>query len=402
MDWFYELWTKLGETFTGWLEWALPDSVESWVIYLVIGFLSMLVVVNVPMIMVPLMIWMERRLLGRLQNRLGPNRVGPFGILQPVADAIKVLSKEDLVPAGADKIVFNIAPVAMMVPVLLMFTVIPFGGRTFLTDLNVGILFIVAITALDTIAVFMAGWASNNKYALFGAMRAVAVLVSYEIPLVLSIMGVVLVVGSMSLNDIVMAQSSWPMILYQPLGFIILFIAVSAELNRTPFDLLEAESEIIAGFHTEYSGMKFVLFLTAEGVALVGYAAVIATLFLSGWEGPGFPGYIWLIIKILFLFSIFVWTRATLPRLRIDQVMTLAWKFMFPLSLVNAAIAAIEVVVWNDGLPAWLIPVNIAIAGILIVAMSTFLRFPGQRRDVVPRRFDRFGTFVAPVKGGSE
>ncbi len=402
MDWFYELWTKLGETITGWLEWALPDSVEGWVIYLVIGFLSVLIVVNVPMILVPLMIWMERRLLGRLQNRLGPNRVGPFGILQPAADGIKILTKEDLVPAGADKIVFNIAPVAMMVPVLLMFTVIPFGGKTFLTDLNVGILFIVAITALDTIAVFMAGWASNNKYALFGAMRAVAVLVSYEIPLVLSIMGVVLVVGSMSLNDIVLAQSSWPMILYQPLGFIILFIAVSAELNRTPFDLLEAESEIIAGFHTEYSGMKFVMFLTAEGIALVGYAAVIATLFLSGWEGPGFPGYIWLLIKILFLFGLFVWTRATLPRLRIDQVMALAWKFMFPLSLVNAAIAAVEVVVWDDGLPPWLIPVNIAIAAILIVAMSTFLRFPGQKRDVVPRRFDRFGTFVTPVRGGSE
>ncbi len=402
MDWFYELWAKLGETITGWLEWALPDSVEGWVIYLVIGFLSVLIVVNVPMILVPLMIWMERRLLGRLQNRLGPNRVGPFGILQPAADGIKILTKEDLVPAGADKIVFNIAPVAMMVPVLLMFTVIPFGGKTFLTDLNVGILFIVAITALDTIAVFMAGWASNNKYALFGAMRAVAVLVSYEIPLVLSIMGVVLVVGSMSLNDIVLAQSSWPMILYQPLGFIILFIAVSAELNRTPFDLLEAESEIIAGFHTEYSGMKFVMFLTAEGIALVGYAAVIATLFLSGWEGPGFPGYIWLLIKILFLFGLFVWTRATLPRLRIDQVMALAWKFMFPLSLVNAAIAAVEVVVWDDGLPPWLIPVNIAIAAILIVAMSTFLRFPGQKRDVVPRRFDRFGTFVTPVRGGSE
>ena len=402
MDWFYELWAKLGETITGWLEWALPDSVEGWVIYLVIGFLSVLIVVNVPMILVPLMIWMERRLLGRLQNRLGPNRVGPFGILQPAADGIKILTKEDLVPAGADKIVFNIAPVAMMVPVLLMFTVIPFGGKTFLTDLNVGILFIVAITALDTIAVFMAGWASNNKYALFGAMRAVAVLVSYEIPLVLSIMGVVLVVGSMSLNDIVLAQSSWPMILYQPLGFIILFIAVSAELNRTPFDLLEAESEIIAGFHTEYSGMKFVMFLTAEGIALVGYAAVIATLFLSGWEGPGFPGYIWLLIKILFLFGLFVWTRATLPRLRIDQVMALAWKFMFPLSLVNAAIAAVEVVVWDDGLPPWLIPVNIAIAAILIVAMSTFLRFPGQKRDVVPRRFDRFGTFVAPVRGGSK
>ncbi|MFQ5873352.1 MAG: NADH-quinone oxidoreductase subunit NuoH [Dehalococcoidia bacterium] len=402
MDWFYELWTKLGETFRGWLEGAVPDSAEGWVIYLVIGFLSMLVLVNIPLIVVPFMIYMERRMLGRMQNRLGPNRVGPFGILQPVADAIKIMTKEDTVPQGADRWVFNIAPVAVMVPVLLIFAVIPFGGKTFLTDLNVGVLFIVAVTAIDTIGVFMAGWASNNKYALFGAMRAVAVLVSYEIPLVLAIMGVVLISGSMGLNDIVAVQTSWPLILFQPLGFLIFFIAVSAELNRSPFDLMEAESEIIAGFHTEYSGMKFVLFLTAEMVSLMGYAAVMSTLYLSGWEGPGLPGYLWLMVKIFFIFGIFIWTRATLPRLRIDQVMAFAWKFLFPLSIINAAIAAIEVVVWEDGLPEWLIPINIAIAIGLIVTMHRLLKFQGQTREVVPSRRGRLGALAPPVSGGSE
>ena len=402
MDWFYELWPKLGETFRDWLESALPNSIEGWVIYLVLGLLSMLVIVNLPIIGVMLMIYMERRLLGRFQNRLGPNRVGPFGILQPVADAIKIMTKEDIVPKGADRIVFNIAPVAMLVPVLLMFAVIPYGGKTFLTDLNVGILFIVAITSADTIAIFMAGWASNNKFALFGAMRAVAQLVSYEIPLVIAILGVVVITGTMNLNEIVAHQSSWPLILFQPLGFIIFFVAISAELNRSPFDLMEAESEIIAGFHTEYSGMKFGMFQLAEFAALMGYSAVIATLYLSGWEGPGLPGYLWLMVKIFFIFGIFVWTRATLPRLRIDQVMALAWKFLLPLSLLNVAVAAVEVVVWDNGLPEWLIPVNIAIGAGLVAIMHRGLNFQGRTRHVVPLGPERLAAINRPVGGGAE
>ena len=208
MDWFYEFWRELGEVIRGWIEAVVPESAEGWVTYLVLGLLSILVLVNIPMVLVPILIYLERRLLGRFQNRVGPNRVGPFGVLQPIADAIKIMTKEDIIPTGADKLVFTLAPVAVMVPALLMFTVIPFGGETFLTNLNVGILFIVAVTAMETIGVFMAGWASNNKYALFGAMRAVAQLVSYEIPLVISVMGVVLIAGSMALNDIVGVQSS--------------------------------------------------------------------------------------------------------------------------------------------------------------------------------------------------
>ena len=402
MDWFYELWRELGEVIRGWIEAIVPDSAEGWVTYLVLGLLSILVLINIPMVLVPIIIYLERRLLGRFQNRVGPNRVGPFGILQPIADAIKIMTKEDIIPRGADRLVFTLAPVAVMVPALLMFTVIPFGGETFLTNLNVGILFIVAVTAVETIGVFMAGWASNNKYALFGAMRAVAQLVSYEIPLVISIMGVVLIAGSMALNDIVGVQSSWPLILFQPLGFVIFFMAVSAELNRSPFDLMEAESEIIAGIHTEYSGVKFVMFLTAEGISLVGYSAVMATLYLSGWEGPGLPGYLWLLVKIIFIFGIFVWTRATLPRLRVDQVMTFAWKFLFPLSLLNAAITAVQVVVWSDGLPPWLIPVNIAIAIGLVGMVHKLIGFQGETRQVVPRSTERLEALSRPVAGGSE
>ena len=402
MDWFYELWRELGEVIRGWIEAIVPDSAEGWVTYLVLGLLSILVLINIPMVLVPILIYVERRLLGRFQNRVGPNRVGPFGILQPIADAIKIMTKEDIIPRGADRLVFTLAPVAVMVPALLMFTVIPFGGETFLTNLNVGILFIVAVTAVETIGVFMAGWASNNKYALFGAMRAVAQLVSYEIPLVISIMGVVLIAGSMALNDIVGVQSSWPLILFQPLGFVIFFMAVSAELNRSPFDLMEAESEIIAGIHTEYSGVKFVMFLTAEGISLVGYSAVMATLYLSGWEGPGLPGYLWLLVKIFFIFGIFVWTRATLPRLRVDQVMTFAWKFLFPLSLLNAAITAVQVVVWSDGLPPWLIPVNIAIAIGLVGMVHKLIGFQGETRQVVPGGTERLEALSRPVAGGSE
>lgn len=402
MDWFYELWRELGEVIRGWIEAIVPDSAEGWVSYLVLGLLSILVLINIPMVLVPILIYVERRLLGRFQNRVGPNRVGPFGVLQPIADAIKIMTKEDIIPRGADRLVFTLAPVAVMVPALLMFTVIPFGGETFLTNLNVGILFIVAVTAVETIGVFMAGWASNNKYALFGAMRAVAQLVSYEIPLVISIMGVVLIAGSMALNDIVGVQSSWPLILFQPLGFVIFFMAVSAELNRSPFDLMEAESEIIAGIHTEYSGVKFVMFLTAEGISLVGYSAVMATLYLSGWEGPGLPGYLWLLVKIFFIFGIFVWTRATLPRLRVDQVMTFAWKFLFPLSLLNAAITAVQVVVWSDGLPPWLIPVNIAIAIGLVGMLHKLIGFQGETRQVAPASTERLESLSRPVAGGSE
>ncbi len=316
-------------------------------------------------------IYIERRGMGRMQARLGPNRTGPFGLLQPVADAVKVLIKEDIVPIKADKIVHWLAPVVAFVPALLIFAVIPFQEGALLADLNIGILYVVAISSVSTVGVFMAGWGSSNKYSLLGAMRNVAAVVSYEIPLVLAIVGVVLVAGSLSLNQIVVAQNI-PFILLQPLGFFLFFAAGCAEINRSPFDLMEADSEIVAGFHTEYSGMKFAMFYLVEYAEAIAISAIITTLFLSGWKGPLLPPWLWFIIKVLVVFFGMVWTRTTLPRIRIDQLMALAWKFLFPLALINLVITSLQVLAWPTALPWAIIPVNFAIMAALILIWSKF------------------------------
>ncbi len=289
-------------------------------------------------------IWFERRGLGRFQVRLGPNRAGPFGLLQPVADAIKVLIKEDIIPAKGDKLVHWLAPVVAFVPALMIFAVVPFHDGALLADLNIGILYVVAVSSVGVVGIFMAGWGSNNKYSLIGAMRAVAQMVSYEIPLALSIIGVVLIAGSLSMNSIVEAQSI-PFILLQPLGFVIYFLAACAEINRTPFDLLEAESEIVAGFHIEYSGMKFAMFYLVEYCEVLAISAIITTLFLGGWRGPLLPPFLWFLIKVFGVFFLIFWVRSTIPRLRIDQVMAFAWKCLLPLALINLVITGIEVIV---------------------------------------------------------
>ena len=321
-------------------------------------------------------IWSERRGLGRLQLRPGPNRAGPFGLLQPLADAIKVLLKEDIVPALADKPVHFLAPLVAFVPAIAVFAVIPFGDGALLADLNIGILYIMAVSSVIVIGIFMAGWGSSNKYSLLGAMRTIAQEVSYEIPLVLSILGAVMLAGSLSLNDIVKAQNV-PFILLQPLGFLIYMTAALAEINRTPFDLLEADSEIIAGFQTEYSGMKFGLFYLTEYAETLSVSAIASTLFLGGWAGPILPGFLWLIIKIVAVFTFIMWVRATFPRLRIDQVMAFGWKFLLPLALLNLLLTAGLVLTGlNDQL--WLaIPLNAALAVILIIAASRQFRTGG-------------------------
>jgi NADH-quinone oxidoreductase subunit H len=326
-------------------------------------------------------IWIERRGMGRIQARLGPNRTGPFGLLQPVADAIKVLLKEDIIPAMGDKIVFWLAPLVAFAPALMIFAVVPFQDGAILADLNIGILYVVAISSITTVGVFMAGWGSNNKYSLLGAMRMVAAVVSYEIPLVLAVAGVILVAGSMSMNDIVRAQSV-PFILLQPLGFLIFFIAGCAEINRSPFDLMEADSELVAGFHTEYSGMKFAMFYLAEYAEALALSAIITTLFLSGWKGPGLPPWLWLVIKVMVVFFVMVWTRATFPRVRIDQLMGLAWKFLLPLALLNLFITAIEVLTWPQALPWVIILVNIAIMVVLVVLWSKLYKVGRGRVEV--------------------
>ncbi len=340
-----------------------------------------LVIITFVMVIVMGFIYIERRGLARMQARLGPNRVGPFGILQPVADAIKVLLKEDIIPTNADKIVYWLAPIVAFAPVLLIFAVIPFQDGALLADLNIGILYVVAISSVTTIGIFMAGWGSSNKYSLLGAMRSIAAVVSYEIPLVLAIIGVVLIAGSLSMNRIVLAQNI-PFILLQPLGFFLFFISGCAEINRSPFDLLEADSELVAGFHTEYSGMKFAMFYLVEYAEALAMSAIIATLYLGGWRGPVLPPWLWLVIKIIAVFFVIIWMRATLPRLRIDQLMAFAWKFLFPLALINLVITGIQVLTWPSAIPWVMVLVNIGIAAVLVLLWSKFFKLGWGRVEV--------------------
>ncbi|HKQ38699.1 MAG TPA: NADH-quinone oxidoreductase subunit NuoH [Verrucomicrobiae bacterium] len=309
---------------------------------------------------------LERKGLGRLQNRLGPNRVGPFGFMQFAADGIKMLTKEDIVPRTADQVVHFLAPLALLVPVFLSFSVIPFGPKLVVADFDAGLLFFFAVGAATELAVFMAGWSSRNKYSLLGAMRAIAQMISYEVPLVLSALTVVMLVGSLSLVDIVREQQpvlfgflhTWHVFTPWGLaGFILFLIAAAAESNRTPFDIPEAESEIIAGYLTEYSGFKYALFFLGEYLGLFAMCSLAITLFLGGWLPPFsfldfIPGVIWFALKLLAMIALFIWTRGTLPRLRADQLLNFAWKFMLPMALINFVVAAIWHYSGNWGLPA--------------------------------------------------
>ncbi len=354
------------------------DPVPSWLAYFLAGFIIVFIVVNAVVIVTTLGTWVERRVIGRIQSRLGPNRWGPWGLLTPVADALKLLTKESTRPAGVDPWIYNLAPLVFIMPVILVFAVIPFGKNTYVANLNIGILFIIAVTTVPTLGMFMAGWASGNRYSLFGAMRGVAQLISYEVPMVLSIVGVVLLAGSLSLVDIVEAQKV-PFILVQPLGFFIFAVAASAEMNRSPFDIVEADSELVAGFHTEYSGMKWGTFQLAEFIAPFGTSAIIATLFVQGWEGPILPSHLWFFIKMCFFWFILLWIRATLPRLRVDQIMGFAWKFLFPLSIVNLFVTATQVLLWPDATIAqmWAMAgINWAIA---IGALVIYSRLAGDK-----------------------
>jgi len=352
------------------MTWLPPDWPGNfwahWAIFAVIILVFVL-------LMVLMFIWFERRALAIMQARLGPNRAGPFGLFQPAADALKIMLKEDIVPAKGDKLVHWLAPVVAFVPVLLIFAVVPFRGGAILADLNIGILYILAISSVTTVGIFMAGWGSNNKYSTLGAMRQVASVVSYEMPVVLSLVGVILLAGSLSMQQIVAAQDI-PFILLQPLGFLLFFIGALAEINRTPFDLTEADSELVAGFNIEYSGMKFGLLFLAEYAEALAISAIVTTVFLGGWRGPLLPDWLWFLVKVGLVFFVIVWIRTTIPRVRIDQLMALAWKFLFPLALLNLLITAAEILVW-PAVSLWVfVPVNIAIAIVLIVLWSKFFK----------------------------
>ncbi|MFZ5639706.1 MAG: NADH-quinone oxidoreductase subunit NuoH [Bacillota bacterium] len=298
-----------------------------------------------------ILILAERRVAAFIQLRLGPNRLGPLGIGQVIADVVKTLAKEDIIPAAADKFIFKIASTTLFATALLAYAVIPFGDKMIIQDLNIGIFYFIAIGSTATLSILMAGWASNNKYALIGGMRAVAQMISYEVPMVFSLIGVVMLAGSMKMSDIVAAQKNMWFIIPQFVAFIIYYIAATAEINRAPFDLAEGEQELVAGYFIEYSGIRWALFMMAEYANMVAVSAIATTLFLGGWNAPFgwtfLPPFVWFMLKLYFMLFTFLWVRWTFPRLRVDHLMHFGWKFLIPVSLANIVVTGVGIYVYR-------------------------------------------------------
>jgi NADH-quinone oxidoreductase subunit H len=376
----------------------LDKHVDSWVVYLVaavIGSAGILTFVGLGALV---NVWLERRLIGRIQVRRGPNRVGPFGLVQPVADAIKLIQKEVLQPDAADSRLFNLPPILVFIPAMLTFAVFAWAPDMVLANLDAGVLYLLAISSITALAIFIAGWSSNNKYALLGAMRVIAMMISYEVPMVMCFLAPVLLAGTMSVAGLVQwQQQHFLLAAFVPLSVLIYGLSATAELNRTPADIAEAESEIVAGYHTEYSGMKFGLFYAVELVNSLAVSGIMASLFFGGWWLFGvekvIPAWIIFILKIYFFYFGLIWLRGTLPRFRIDQLMALAWKMLLPLALINVAVIATEVLIWQEGgLGGWVLApyavVNMALAVALVVL---FFR-------IVTARFYRLPTRVILVR----
>jgi len=360
------MYAKADQIFVHLLSWLVSFLPAGW--QHVAGVLiCVVVIIAVYPTLFALAVLLERKGLGRMQNRYGPNRVGPFGILQPVADGIKSLTKEDIVPERADKVVHFLAPVMLVVAVFMGFAVLPMGRNMVLVDLDASLLFFFAMGATTELSVFMAGWSSRNKYSLLGAMRAVAQMISYEVPLLLSSIVVVMMSGTLSLTKIAAIQNqyTWGIAHWNVLtpwglaGFLIFVIASMAETNRSPFDLPEGESELVAGYFTEYSGFKFALFFLGEYVGMFGISGLGVTLFLGGWSAPfafldWIPSWIWFFGKVMVWICFFIWVRGTLPRIRQDQLMNFAWKFVLPLTLLNM----VDVALWRfmgEGVLRWVV-----------------------------------------------
>jgi NADH-quinone oxidoreductase subunit H len=373
-----------------WIVGLLPSILQP----LVSTLLSVVAIILVFPALFALTTVLERKGLGRMQNRIGPNRTGPFGILQPVADGIKALTKEDIVPIGADAVVHFLAPLALVVAVFMGFAVLPMGRNMVLVDIDASLLFFFAMGASTELAVFMAGWSSRNKYSLLGAMRAVAQMISYEIPLLLSSIGVVMITGSLSLTRIVEVQNRyvWGLphwFIFTPWGcasFLMFAIAATAESNRSPFDLPEGESELVAGYFTEYSGFKFALFFLGEYLGMFSISGLGTTLFLGGWSAPlsfleFVPSWIWFFSKVMLSICVMIWLRGTLPRLRQDQLMNFAWKFVLPFTLLTLVDAA----VWRFLGPGWLR--WIVCAAIVVVPYVAMARWGMRRRKIAPRSY---------------
>jgi len=320
------------------------------IIIAILAAIKIGIVIGVLLLVIAYLIWVERKVMAHMQIRLGPMRVGWHGLLQPIADGLKLITKEDIIPANASKLLFILSPAIAMVPALLSIAVIPFGDTIsimgvsidmVITDVNIGILFILAVSSVGVYGILLGGWSSNNKYSLLGGLRSSAQMISYELSMGLSLIGVIMMTESLSLVDTVNAQADLWFVVLQPVAFVVYAISAIAETNRCPFDLPEAETELVSGFHTEYSSMKFALFFMAEYANIITVSAVGVTFFFGGWRGPFLPPVVWFLIKMAMCIFFFVWLRSTFPRFRIDQLMQFAWKVLLPVAIVNVLITGL-------------------------------------------------------------
>jgi len=366
---------------TGW-------GLTPWLVTLIMSVIGVVALASFVLVMDIFLVWVERKVVARFQDRLGPNRLGPFGLIQPIADVLKLLIKEDITPDGADKIIYNLSPIIALATVILLWGVIPLAPTILGSDINVGVLFIVAVGAFSTLGIIMAGWASNNKFALLGAFRTVAQLVSYEIPMVISLEVPVLLARSMGIHTIVNSQNVW-YIVVAPVAGLIFFISSIAEIGRTPFDLLEAESEIVAGFHIEYTGMKFGLFYAGELLHALTVSALFSSLFLGGWRGPfadqiPLLGVVYLFIKAFFIYFVIMWIKYSLPRIRIDHMLAFNWKFLTPLSLSVLIVTAIlSKILQGASQPVYIISMLLANGVIVWITLTIVRRYAHVQRKQV-------------------
>jgi NADH-quinone oxidoreductase subunit H len=379
---------SIAQWLTGLLSgWGLSSGLVTFILTL----LGVVVVATFVMVLDIFLVWVERKVVARFQDRLGPNRLGPFGLIQPLADVIKLLIKEDITPNGADRVIYNLAPILALAAVLLLWAVIPLAPTMLGADINVGVLYIVAIGSIGTLGLIMAGWASNNKYALLGALRTVAVAISYEVPMVVALLMPVLLARSMSLQDIINQQSIW-YIVAAPLAALIFLISAIAELGRAPFDLAEAESEIVAGFHIEYTGMKFGLFYAGELLHALTMGALFSIFFLGGWRGPFVEqapilGVVYLLLKAMFIYWVIMWVKYSLPRVRIDHMLNFNWKVLTPLALALViGTAVVDKTVIALGAPAgslmyvfWMLAMNLLIGWATVSLVRNYARTERQR-----------------------
>jgi len=357
-------------TVMDWLRGLLGQAMPGWVVELVVGLIKVVLILVVAILPVIVLTWLERKVLARGQDRFGPNLAGPYGLIVAFADAIKILTKEDIVPQAADRQVFRLAPALVLIPTLLVFTVIPMGRGMIAADLNVGILFAISIGSVAVIAVIAATWSSGNKYSLLSMFRSVAQLISYELPMAFAVLAVVLASGGLSTVRIVEAQVV-PFALVMPIAAVTYFLASLAEANRSPFDLLLGESEIVAGHNLEYSGMRFAMFYIGEYAHIFVVGALTTTLFLGGYQGPILPGYLWFLIKTMAVVYVILWIRCTWPRMRIDQLLDFSWKLLIPLNLANLMLVALVFKLAGTGLLGSLLSLLVNVG--LLVAIGAYL-----------------------------